>query len=165
MQTAVLANNVAAIEGMVANSSSNNEIQAAIAATAIPFGRFVNITTPSDGSSTQKVSLVDATGDITGVSALGVAIADTAREAAAGGYAIAEVVPVLVKGEIWVRAEDAVTAPAAAWVRFTAGATVYTIGRFRTDVDTDKAVALPGARFMTSCGAGELTLLRFGYQD
>lgn len=166
MQTSYSTSRAAAVEGMVADGSPHTEIKSFIAETAIPFGRAVNITTAASATApVAKISLCDATGDLTGVSFVGFSIADTSRPYAAGGYAIGDLVPVLTKGDIWLRPEDAITSPAAVWGRFTANGAGKTVGQVRSDIDTDKAVAVPGARFMTSCGAVELSRVAFAYQD
>jgi len=69
------------------------------------------------------------------------------------------------RGVIWVQVEDAVTDGAAVFIRYTARLTNTTLGKARSDADTassvDYAVALPGARFASSAGAGEFAKVRF----
>jgi|JFJP01.1.fsa_nt_gi hypothetical protein len=80
------------------------------------------------------------------------------------GYKSLDVVSVIKKGEIMVTVEDAVTAGADVYVRHTAGAGALTVGRFRSDADTNKAVKVDGCRFLKSAGAGELTIIQINIE-
>lgn len=87
----------------------------------------------------------------------GVALHTVTVEQVAGSdlsYAPNNAIPVLRKGRVWVRAEDAVTADAQAFLRQAGG----NEGQFRSDVDGGNAVAV-NAWFRTSAGAGELVIL------
>jgi hypothetical protein len=67
--------------------------------------------------------------------------------------------PVMKKGRVWVRVEDAVAAEAAAFVRFVVGLPGQVLGAFRSDADAGNAAALPNAKFVTAAAAGGLALL------
>lgn len=134
----------------------------------IPFGKFVVTKTAAAGGEIPEVELPNATGEVTGVYALGVVVRDRTIEndsaTAFAGYTDGEVLTIMRRGRIWVISEDAVSsAGAAAFVRFVAGVGEV-LGSFRTDADTSDAVALPGARFMTTCDAGGLVLLELDPQ-
>ena len=99
----------------------------------------------------------DATGEVTGLVGQGVVLRSHTQPQNEG-YADGDPMPVMKKGRVWVPVEDAVTADTAAFVRFVA-AGAEQLGAFRSDADGTDAVALPGAKFASDAGAGELALL------
>lgn len=120
----------------------------------IPYGRVVVMDT-ADGSA----RLPALTGEITGGTALGITIADSSKAPNAGGYADNDQLPILRKGQIYMIAEDAVAAGGDVFVRFSASGG-ESLGRVRSDADTSDAVALPGARYLSSTsGADELVIV------
>jgi len=119
---------------------------------AIPFGVFV-----TKGAAQREATLPDATGEVTGLTGLGVVLRSHTQPQGEG-YADSDPMPVLKRGRVWVPVEDAVTAESAAFVRFVAGVGEQ-LGAFRSDADGTDAVALPGAKFVSDAGAGELALL------
>jgi hypothetical protein len=97
---------------------------------------------------------------------LGIAIQDhtlpQASPVANGGIPQNFMGSLVSRGEVWVQVEQAVTPSSPVFTRFNAvGATGTNpaVGRFRTDADTARAVAVPNARFLTSAAAGGLALL------
>ncbi len=162
MQTAHDTSPAVAAEGLVSGNFDFKQILSGIVdATngAVKFGRLVRVKTAPAAGSLPVVELPDATGEVTGDSALGVVVRDLENEVPASGvfagYATGDICSVMRKGRIWVISEDAVSAVMApVFVRFTADANP--IGGFRTDADTDEAVALPGAHFLNTCDAGGL---------
>ncbi len=62
---------------------------------------------------------------------------------------------VLTKGRMHVKVEDAVVEGGLVYVRTAAGE----LGAFRSDVDAGNAELLPGAKYGSSAGAGELAIL------
>jgi hypothetical protein len=79
--------------------------------------------------------------------------ATTAAALAAGNeYDTKQTLPLVAKGRIWVRCDPAATivANTPAFVRFVAGAGGTVLGRFRQDVDTASAAALPNAVFRSA---------------
>lgn len=109
-----------------------------------------------------------ATTDITGAKALGFAMfQDTYIDPTAqsnterASYRQYAAMPVVRKGTMWIRCETAFTAGAKVFVRFTANGAGKVPGNIRNDADTDKAVALPNARFENTGAADELALVRF----
>lgn len=152
-----------AFEGMEADNSAVKERLSGQAAVIIPFGRLVVADDVQDSPHT--VVLPTATGQVTDGHALGVSVGDVSKQEGptlgVNQYAVDDAVPVLRRGRIHVITEDAVTVVGTpAFVRFAAG-TFPNLGAFRTDADTATAVALPGARFMTLAGIGELSILEF----
>lgn len=133
-------------------------------ATAIKPGLFV-----VRGTDVDKEAVVpSATTDITGGKALGfvrhksVHIASSfAQSTDRASYAEDSEMPVVRRGRMYVRCENAFTAGTKVFVRFTANGAGKVPGNIRSDADTDKAVALPNARFENSGDAGELALIRF----
>lgn len=119
---------------------------------AIAFGVFV-----TKGANEGEAVLPTATGQVTGPEGLGVVLRSHTQPQDEG-YAVSDPMPVIKKGRVWVPVEDAVTAESAAFVRFAVNTTEQ-LGAFRSDADTDKAVALPGAKFVSDAAAGALALL------
>jgi hypothetical protein len=76
-----------------------------------------------------------------------------------GLYPVNSIVPVIRKGLLLVKVEDAVTPASAVHVRHTPTADNPQRGAFRSDVDGGNAVALTSAQFKTSAGAGGLAQL------
>ena len=140
-----------AIEGMVADSSRQLDVLSRAANDAIPAGRLV--VRQAEG----KCKLPVATGEITGGTALGVAMYDALR--AAAPYAINDMVPVIHGGRVWVKVEEAVTEGGAVFVRFASGAGGTGLGAFRASADTATAVALPGAVYRSSASANGLAIV------
>lgn len=147
-----------ALEGMEADCSFAKERISALAAVAVNFGH--GVVADDTGDAPFTAVLPTTTGEITDGHWLGVAVSDVSIEATtAGGYAVNDTMPVLRKGRVWVITEDAVTAIGTpAFCRFAAGSFAV-LGAFRTDADTATAVAVPGARFMSLAGIGELVVL------
>lgn len=173
MQTAHDTSPAVAAEGLVSGNFDFKQILSGIVdATngAVQFGRLVRVKTAPAAGSLPVVELPDATGEVTGDSALGVVVRDLENEVPASGvfagYGTGDICSVLRKGRIWVISEDAVSAVMApVFVRFTANGAGKDIGQFRTDADTDKAVALPGAHFLNTCDAGGLVEIEIDMQD
>lgn len=126
------------------------------AAAAVPFGTLVcRRASPADGQ--DVCANPAATADVT-ARAYGIALRDETRKHTTG-YETNDQVTYLRRGRIWVTVEDNVVGGAAAFVRFTVEAPDLQLGTFRSDADTDKAVALPGAIFRTSASAGGLAVV------
>ena len=62
-------------------------------------------------------------------------------------YGDGDVVPVIRKGAVWVKSENAVSAGDAVFVRITSGAGGSQLGAFRNDADTASAVQVANARW------------------
>ena len=105
---------------------------------------------PSTRSQNQRpVRLPRVIADITGVVDCGVAIETRSSELA--GYRGRHMVPLMLRGRIWVFVEQAVLAGDQAFVRYSAnGAGKLQLGAFRKDDDSTHAAALPYARFATA---------------
>lgn len=119
-------------------------------AAAVSIGKLV-VTDSPNGDDAARLPASSA--DITNL-AKGVAIHAQSQEvtnAVGPEWPINSAFPTLKKGRVYVAVEDAVTAGLPVFVRFQAG----NVGGFRSDVDGVNAVALPGAKFVTSTtGAG-----------
>jgi hypothetical protein len=153
MQTEVSSYMEKGLAGQVADIGHTDIITRANAyGESIPFGVFV-----TKGANEGEAVVPDATGEVTGLVGLGVVLRSHTQPQGEG-YADGDPMPVMKKGRVWVPVEDAVTAETAAFVRFVAG-TGEQLGAFRSDADGTDAVALPGAKFVTDAGAGELALL------
>jgi hypothetical protein len=142
---------VKAFAGMLADSHGPKDVTTGKAvAAAIAIGRLV-VVDSANGDGAVKVPA--ATGDVTNL-ARGVAMHSHSLESSSSGsptWPIKSAVPVLLKGRVYVTAEDAVADGAAVFVRHT-GANA---GQFRSDVDGGNATLLPGAKYRSSTtGAG-----------
>lgn len=136
--------------------AANTLKESKAAAAAVPFGTLVcRRASPADGQ--DVCANPAATADVT-ARAYGVALRDETRKHTTG-YETNDQVTFLRRGRVWVTVEDAVVGGAAAFVRFTVEAPDLQLGTFRSDADTDKAVALPGAVFRSSASAGGLAIL------
>ena len=136
-------------EGSIKNTAFCDIMGTKIAKTDLKFGRCVVFKT---ASGTPFADLPTATGEVTGGTALGVTLWDPAKVqstipgATSGLYLAGEPVAIVRKGRITVRSEAACTEGTAVFVRFTSdGGSNTDLGTFRSDADTAKAVALPGA--------------------
>lgn len=119
---------------------------------AVPFAVFV-----TKGANEGEARLPSASAEVTGLAGLGVVLRSHTQPQNEG-YAVGDPMAVIKKGRVWVPVENAVAAESAAFVRFAVNTTEQT-GAFRSDADTDKAVALPGAKFVSDAAAGALALL------
>lgn len=155
-QTSISTNPAVAQAGTFATAVSGaNQVISKVAAEAITPGKAVVLTVDDDTTCEQP----DATGEVTGGRTLGIALIDAQKTTLA--YAAGEVVQIAIHGEVWVAAEEAVTAGADAFVRFAdAGSTG--LGSFRSDADTADAVALPNARFTSTTAAAGLAKVKLG---
>lgn len=141
----------ARLQGQMADAGMR-DVVSRIATVAITAGLAV----VHDGTSEDRnVKLPASAAEITGDAFQGVAILDTSREP--GGYVAEDVVPVMRKGRIAVKVEDAVTMGAPVFVRYAAGGDG--VGSFRSDAGTSEAAQLPGAEYVSSAGAGELAIV------
>ena len=113
------------------------------------------------GTDAEEQAVVPTTAlEITTGDGWGVVRFDSSKEPAKDAAAIAagnefddeDMLPILSKGRIWVRLDDGavIVANTPAFVRFAAGAGGIVLGRFRQDVDTASAAALPNAVFRSS---------------
>lgn len=157
------------VEGGFVNSSFYRDTLSKLSndSSPIPFGHLVVLNSADDDD---QCRLPADTLEISSGDAWGVALFQSAKEANPGNtvdtagantYSINEAVPCVRKGRVWVITEDEVAIAdlsAPVFVRFAAD-TFAVLGAFRTDADTASAVALPGAKFMTTGAAGELVQL------
>lgn len=124
----------------------------------IPFGRFV-VHDSGAGTSEMAIKLPAASGNVI----VGVLVhSHDHLTSSATGLADDEIGNVLMQGQVWMVAEQALNADDPVFVRYDAsGATgSQALGRVRKDADTSKAVAATNCRFLsTAAAAGDLILV------
>ena len=96
----------------------------------------------------RSVRLPRLAADITGLTPIGVAV--ETRSSEASGYRGRHMVPLLEKGRIYVKVEEAVIAGGPVYVRYASGSGGSQLGAFRTSVDSTTAALLPNARYATA---------------
>lgn len=138
-----------AFEGMLADSGAIEVLTYDNGATAVPFGRFL-----VQGTGARDCALPSATGQ----KVIGVALHEHLEPDSSGvaQHVAYSAVPVLARGRVWVKTEQAVTPADPVYVRHTVGAGGTAVGQARKDADTSKADALARARFLTAASAGAL---------
>lgn len=154
-QTTITANPSSGLEGALA-STLDYQVVSRVAAEAIPVGSFVVLTATDQDT----CELPDAAGEAPSGRGLGVALRHQARESA--DYAAGDQVDILTQGEVWVVAEDAVTAGGGAFVRHTSGGGGTRLGGFRSDADTATADAMASVTFTRDASAAALTVVKLG---
>lgn len=125
----------------------------------IPFGRFV----VQDDQGQDYCRLPYAAADVSGLSALGVAVHTHAIEQAANtanntGYEFQSSISVLRKGRVYVDVETAVDPGDDVYIRHTVSGSTY-LGAFRNDNDSGNATQVSSARFVSKAGAGETAIV------
>lgn len=146
-QTTITANPAVGLPGTFATGHATPlNTRSLEAAAAITVGKFVVVT--ANDSSTCEVP--DAIGEAASGRGIGIALRPASGATA---YAAGETVTIGYSGEFWVVAED--TGCVAGDQCFIRGANAgtYGLGSFRSDADTNGAVALPNAVFTTTAGA------------
>lgn len=145
-QTAYTVDPAVGREGALVDASLAKDVLSRAAEGAINAGRFV-----INGTSVGRQAKVPAaSGDITANKVLGVTLYDAAKETAEPEFADEDELPILASGKVWMLTEDAMTAGNPVFVRHTAGGAGQVPGRIRSDLDTNKAIALPEVRLLTS---------------
>lgn len=129
---------------------------------AIPFGIAVTLSASQSDAVDSDVEEFDAAAD----KVFGVVVREhtIASDDLAGTDAVEndEVCAVMRQGRIWVTVEDAVVKDAPVYVRHTSdGGSNTQLGSFRSDVDSNRARRMKGAKFASAAGAGELAILEF----
>lgn len=171
-QTSVSLYQAIASEGELADTVGAEIVSAIVGSGGIKPGRFCLIdsgVTPSSNGigDPPTVKLPGSSANVTGVLAYGFVLANPAHEKNSSDvftYSQYEVAPVLREGEIWMLSESAITAIGTqVYVRYTANGSADPgeVGCVRADDDSTKAVALPGAFFMSTCLAGGLVKVSF----
>lgn len=143
-------------EGMLADGQYTVFSKLVGEADGIPAGRVVvhdpDATDPSD----RKAYLPRDTADVTSRT-WGISIYDAGKmpNTPEAEFEVTYSMPIARTGRVWMVSEDAVVVGGPVFVRFVA-TDPEELGRVRSDADGADAVALPGARFITNAGAGEL---------
>lgn len=153
VQTSYSIDQAVAVEGLLGDLSPK-QCRSYSATQVLPFGRLVSLS----GTAGLEAKLPAASADVT-ATALGVTVFSHDQVNGQGGYPVDAVANVLRKGTIYVLVEEAVNAEDPVFVRFAAGAGGTNLGAFRKSADTATAVALPGAKYLTSAAADGLALI------
>lgn len=131
-------------------------------ASAIPFGAAVALDAPrmdATDPQTLPVKLPNASTD----KLLGIVrftqLFESSGLAVAPGYPAGLTINVAKKGQFWVQPEIAVTAGDPVFARITANGPLTQLGALRNDADTANAIAMPGARFLSTASAGGFAVL------
>jgi len=152
-QTSVLDSQVIGLEGQLYDLGPKDVVTRK-AGESIPFGRGMAQTATEN-----EVKAPASTGFIFE----GVAVHDHAREDDGSGtrqYVLEDAVSIMRTGRIWVLTEEAVADDDDVFLRHTAGGAGEVPGRWRTDLDTNKADQIVNARWIKgNSGANELALL------
>lgn len=157
IQTSVTYSPAVAIEGQLDDSANSGADERSYAAGVdITNGRFV-----VQGTADGRCKLPTATGEITGGKALGISrYRATAMTSWPAGqtvpYPQGTTVPVVRRGPVWVKVEEAVAPGDPVFVRFAAGAGGTALGAFRKSADTATAVQYPGAVYLDTAAANGL---------
>ena len=134
-------------EGMIANTEPNVLISRTVEGAAIGFGRAVK-----QGTADTEIEAATAAADVY----RGITVRDQSVDpSSANATPVGESALVMTKGVVWVTAFDGVVAGAPVYMRVAGGS-----ARF-TDTATDN-LAIPGAVFDSSGGAGDLVKIRLG---
>jgi hypothetical protein len=143
MQTTYPTDIASGFEGQTADSRLSTKVSRVNAETSanLPFGRAVK----DDGTGKGAKLFADEDDSFLGVTAFEHNV--NAHLASNGAVEPKRMVAVQTQGAIRVKPEQAVAPGDPVYVRHTAGTGAQTIGRFRKDADTDKAVLLAGARW------------------
>ena len=132
----------------------------------IPVGHCVVLDERSDNNGPDlPVRLPRASTDITGGLALGCVLYDQAREeflnaTPALAFRANTMIPILGKGRVWVKTEQAVTRGGAVYVRYAAGGNG--LGAFGASAGSSERAALPNAKYLSSADANGLALVQLG---
>lgn len=159
--TSILDNPVVALVGQLADNGSNPD--------GIVSGQVINATIAPGllavwhaGDADGTIRAPAATGEVTAFNPRGITIYEASSPN--NPYAIGDMVSLLKRGRIWVAVEEAVTPASTPFVRFAAGGGGTVLGGFRASADTATAVALPGAKYLTTQATiGGLALLEVNF--
>ena len=142
----------AGFAGLIAESFGPRKVESMYSDAVQKFGYGVAL-----DAATKKVKTPGAATDVTANFA-GIVASSHALESSESGdpqYAAKASLPVLRRGVIWVKVEDAVTINGDVYCNWQNGAE----GQFRSDGDAGNAALVPSAKYRSSAGAGELALV------
>lgn len=153
VQTSVSTDLAAAFAGDIRGTDCVEEVP--YAEVAINPGLFV-----CQGTADNQGKLPTSSAEV--AKGLGVARSNVARDpnfpTSSATYPIGSGVPVVRRGLVWVRVEEAVTPASTVYVRYDTG-TGSQKGAFRASADSSTAAAVTGAKYRTSASADGLALL------
>lgn len=151
VQTAVAANAVIGAPGQSYDAEPKTVVSR-IAEEDIPFGVWVSFTTE------EKCELPDSAGEITAITAGGIAMRDPNR-ASTEGYKTGDLVRVCTRGKIFVLAEETVVIGDTPFARHTSGGGGSQKGAFRNDADTASAATPANTKFYRGGGTAQPPVL------
>lgn len=155
VQTDYTAEHAAAFEGQRVNLGLINITSKVAEGSDVAFGRAI-----IRGTADNQAKLPSATGqDFLGVTELTTAWSENASDLHV--YAEDREMNIIDFGEVYVHTEQAVVPGDPVFFRHTANtAPLDVVGRFRKDLDTDKADQITGATFESTTSAGGLAKIR-----
>lgn len=139
VQTSVSLNAVIGVPGDAYDDGPSDRVTK-IATAAVPFGTWVDFHTED------KAQNPTTTGVVTSLPYGGIAMRDPSLPSNQGGYAIGDAMTVMVRGRVYVLADQTVVTTDTPFVRFASGSGTQ-LGAIRKDADTATAVAGPNAKF------------------
>lgn len=157
-QTAYALVPAVAVPGELGDSGFTDKITGIVANATLAVG-LLAVFHAGDGD--QQVRAPAATGEVTGANVRGIGIYEPNAQNAP--RAVGDMISLLKRGRIWVNVEEAITPLSPVFVRFAAGS-FPTLGAFRASADTASAVALPGAKYLsTQATIGGLALVEVNF--
>lgn len=157
IQNAVTDTPPVAIEGMTSDVFFVEE-ESKYSQVDLTNGRFVCF-----GTADNQVKLPTVTGDVTGkpcgITRYQPATMVNWPAGQSVPYPQGTVTPVVRRGKVWVKVEEAVVPGDPVFARFAAGAGGTILGAFRKTADTATAVAIPSAVYRTTAGINGLALV------
>lgn len=139
VQSALSQTGVIGVPGDAYDSSPSDRVSK-IATAIVPFGTWVDFHTED------KAQNPVTTGAVTATPHGGIAMRDPSMPSNQGGYAVGDAMTVMVRGRVFVLADQTVVNTDTPFARFAAG-TGTQLGAMRKDADTATAVAAPNAKF------------------
>lgn len=160
-QTSYAINQGVPYAGLLGEEGYPNSIRTALneVTAGLPFGIAVKKGTADDG----VINLSAGTDKVWGITVHRHSV-NTIGSAAWGatvGSPLNDRLDILCAGTVWVKVEEAVTPASPVFVRFASGAGGTILGSFRASADTTTALALKGARYLTSASGGGYAMVEF----
>lgn len=165
IQTSVSNNYVAAIEGLLVEQFNGAMVRSRTLTTASSAGAYMK-----KGTTEELIDIPAASADVTTFTSIGGIICyDPAKSEwppvsgviPTTPFPAGQVATVLIRGEIWVFVEEAVSPTSTVYVRYATGTGAHFIGAFRASDPGSQAAALPTntAQYVgTTTGAGLVKL-------
>lgn len=155
-QTSYAVNMEAGKEGLLFDLGVKDAISCVNPAVEMPFGKLA-VVNGTEG----QCKLPELAADITTAkNVLGIVLASQEMEQLSSGdprYVVQSVLPVLRKGRVWVKVEEAVAEGSDVYVRYAAGGNG--IGSFGDTAGTSERALLAGARYLKGAAANGLAVV------